>query len=160
MYMVEAMNVKKWIVVSGFSWLAIGAYLLVKGLKWMKLSRDEPASFATWIGEAVGSVEQGIMLLICVALLIGFVKGRFVLSRTVDRIVAHLSMQKPPIRFAQAYDKKYYFILAVMMGLGMGMRFLPIPLDIRGFVDVTIGSALMNGSMLYFRKALKDKLAN
>jgi hypothetical protein len=33
-------------------------------------------------------------------------------------------------------------------------RVLSIPFDIRGGVDVAIGSALINGAMLYFRHML------
>jgi hypothetical protein len=40
-----------------------------------------------------------------------------------------------------------------MMMLGMIFRYLPIPIDVRGFIDLAIGSALMNGAMLYFRAA-------
>ena len=38
-----------------------------------------------------------------------------------------------------------------MVFLGISMRFLPLAQDIRGFVDLTIGAALMNGALLYFR---------
>jgi hypothetical protein len=38
-----------------------------------------------------------------------------------------------------------------MVLLGLVIRFLPIPIDARGLVDVAIGSALINGAMLYFR---------
>jgi hypothetical protein len=40
-----------------------------------------------------------------------------------------------------------------MMALGLVFRFLPIPIDLRGLIDVAIGSALINGAMLYFRAA-------
>jgi hypothetical protein len=131
------MNGKQWSLVSGVSWFAMGAYLLMKGLKLLKISELESPALILWI---------------CVSLLAGFIKGRTVLAKSVKRVVAHLSNQKSPIHFFQAYDKKYYFILATMMGLGMLMRFLPIPVVVKGIIDVTIGSALINGAMLYFRE--------
>jgi hypothetical protein len=54
----------------------------------------------------------------------------------------------------QAYDQKYWILLCLMMMLGMMFRFLPIAVDIRGGIDVAIGSALINGAMLYFRQIL------
>jgi hypothetical protein len=40
-----------------------------------------------------------------------------------------------------------------MILLGLSMRFMPILIDVRGVIDVAIGFALLNGSMLYFRLA-------
>lgn len=153
------MSVRKWIVVSGLSWLVIGAYLMVKGLKWITVAMQETPALLKWLVGLAGSVQQGALILISAALLVGFIKGRMVLSKSVSRIVSHLRSQKGKIQMSNAYDRKYYMILAAMMGIGMLFRFLPIPNDIRGFVDVTIGSALMNGAMLYFRQALFNSAA-
>ena len=150
------MSVKKWIVVSGMTWLVIGSYLMVKGLKWITLSMTlaETPRMMGWFSGIAGSLQQGALLLICLALLIGFIKGRTVLAKSVNRVVARLQAEKAPIRFSNAYDRKYFIIIGSMMGLGMVLRFLPIPFDIRGAVDVTVGSALINGAMLYFRAAV------
>ena len=150
------MSVRKWIVISGLSWLGIGAYLMVKGLKWITLAMTalETPRLIGWLSGIAGTVQQGTLVLICVSLLVGFIKGRMVLAKTVRRIVARLRAQEAPIRFSQAYDRKYYMILGLMMGLGLLFRFLPIAFDVRGAIDVTIGSALINGAMLYFREAV------
>lgn len=154
------MKAKHWIVVSGFSWLLIGVYLMFKGLNWMTLAmmQQETPAVLLWLKELAGSLQQGALVLICLSLLVGFIKGRMVLSKTVNRIADRLLLQQEPIPFAKAYDRKYYVILATMMGLGLLFRFLPIAFDIRGAIDVTIGSALMNGSMLYFRQLVKSRL--
>lgn len=154
------MKAKHWIVVSGFSWLLIGVYLMFKGLNWMTLAmmQQETPAVLLWLKELAGSLQQGVLVLICLSLLVGFIKGRMVLSKTVNRIADRLLLQQEPIPFAKAYDRKYYVILATMMGLGLLFRFLPIAFDIRGAIDVTIGSALMNGSMLYFRQLVKSRL--
>ena len=85
------------------------------------------------------------------ALLVGFAKGRFVFAKTVWRVVSRIQALSLPIRFSQVYTKSYWILIGAMMMLGLTFRFLPIPLDARGFVDVAIGSALINGAMLYFR---------
>jgi hypothetical protein len=97
----------------------------------------------------VGARQQAGLLLISAGLFLGFLKGRVVLAKTVKRISERIPEGESNI--SQVYDKKYYVILAIMVGIGITFRFLPIPLDFRGAVDVTIGSALMNGAMLYFR---------
>ena len=150
------MSVRKWITVSGLSWLVIGLYLMVKGLKWITLSMtlSEIPRLLEWLTHLVGSLQQGALVLICISLLMGFIKGRMILSKTVNRVVVRLRAEKAPIYFSNVYDRKYYIILGSMIGLGLLFRFLPIAFDVRGAIDVTIGSALMNGAMLYFREAV------
>jgi hypothetical protein len=155
------MNARKWIVVSGVSWLVVGSYLMVKGLNWVALAMVSPpgrsperSPLIQWLSTFTGSVQQGALILICAALFVGFIKGRLVLSKTVHRVTTRLRSEKSPIHFSRAYDRKYYVILGSMMGLGLLFRFLPIAFEIRGAIDVTIGSALINGAMLYFRQAV------
>jgi hypothetical protein len=78
-------------------------------------------------------------------------KGRFVLSKTVRRVVHRISSLSEPIRFLDVYSAKYFVLIASMILLGMTLRWLSVPSDIRGMIDVAVGSALMNGAMLYFR---------
>ena len=150
------MSAKKWIVISGVSWMVIGVYLMVKGLNWITqaMMLQETPRVLKWFVGLGGSLQQGGLLLICLALLIGFIKGRMVLSKTVARVVSRLRASKGPIPFANAYDRKYYVVVGFMMLLGLLLRFLPIAFDVRGAIDVVIGSALMNGAMLYFREAV------
>ena len=126
------MTHRVWIAISGFIWFFIGSMLLYKGLRLLE-------------GSAIASQ------LIALGLLIGFFKGRFVLSKTVKRVVARIKELPLPIRLKDAYAKSYWILIGSMMALGMVFRFLPISTDIRGTIDITIGSALMNGAMLYFR---------
>jgi hypothetical protein len=56
-----------------------------------------------------------------------------------------------PIRFVDAYPKSYWLLLASMMALGFLLRLVPV--EVRGFIDVVVGSALLNGALLYFRAA-------
>jgi len=45
-----------------------------------------------------------------------------------------------------------------MLSLGLIVKWAPVPYDVRGLVDVAIGSALTNGSAFYFRHlAMKKK---
>lgn len=145
------MNAKKWILVSGFLWLAAGFSLLKKGLQFVEAGLQNPESLSSHLVSLFGSSEQGGMILIAIGLIVGFLKGRFVLSRSAHRICSRIIHLEPPIRLTRAYPLPYWILIAGMMGLGFGMRFLPIPIDARGCIDIAIGSALVNGSLFYFR---------
>lgn len=155
------LTTRQWITASGITWFAIGSLLMVKGLKFITqaMVATESAPLIERLARVAGSVHQGALLIICISLFIGFIKGRMILSKTVQRIVSRLRSLPNPIPISHAYDRKYVILLSSMIALGMLFRFLPIGLDIRGAIDVTIGSALINGSMLYFREALLKNLA-
>lgn len=137
------MKYRGWIAFSGLVWLVIGTMLLYKGLNFIGdgtvKANPELQKFAT--------------LLIGFGLLIGFLKGRFVLSKTVRRVVTRIISLPLPIRAKDVYPRSYYLLILGMMALGWGFRFLPIAVEWRGMIDVAIGSALINGGMLYLRAA-------
>ena len=92
------------------------------------------------------------MLTLLLALSLGYFKGRVMLAPSVTKQVARIRSLPTPASLKYLYGKNYLILIAVMVLLGILLRILPIALDTRGFVDVVIGSALINGSMLYFRK--------
>ncbi len=122
--------------------------LLKKGLDLVIIATQDPTSSSVLLGR-----EQIALGLIAVALLLGFLKGRFVLRKTVERIVKHICSFPTPVAFKNIYPKSYYLLLGSMVLLGLALKWVPIYPEIRGFIDVAIGSALINGSMLYFRQA-------
>jgi len=126
------MSHRSWISVSGFIWAIAGILLLYKGAK--ILSNEESGSL--WLAAAV---------------FLGFLKGRFILSKTVQRISNRIFSLPLPIRWVDAYPKSYWLLISCMMLLGLLMRLVPSLWH--GFIDVAIGSALLYGAMLYFRKA-------
>jgi hypothetical protein len=130
------MDQKKWIVFSGFVWMLVGVMLLRKGFT---------LTDNIWI--TVG------------ASFVGWAKGRFVLGKTVKRVVARISMLSKPIRIRDVYTKGYWMILGSMMLLGMVMRVVPLPIMFRAFVDIAVGVALVQGALLYFRAASELKAA-
>jgi len=148
------MNHKNWIIASGFLWFAIGASLLYKGLGFIAAATFLPDSFCMRWQQVFGSPQQGGIVLIGVGMGVGLMKGLFVLSKTVQRVTGRIRGLTLPIRVSQVYAKSYWLVIGAMVGLGMSLRFLSIPLDVRGVIDVAIGSALLVGSLLYFREAM------
>jgi len=152
--MVSVMTHRAWIAVSGFLWLAVGGGLLYKGLHLISDGTISPDSLCFRMQGLFGTPpQQSGTALIAAALLIGFVKGRFILSKTVKRVSERIVSLPLPIRFSSVYAPTYFFLIGGMIALGILLRFLPIPIDLRGFVDTAVGSALINGAMLYFRAA-------
>ncbi len=131
----------------------MGMVLLYKGLQFIHEGILQPHSLSAKWSSTFGGKEKAATIWIAIGLLIGFFKGRFVLIKTVQRMVARIASLPLPIRYKDVYPLSYYFLIGGMMGLGLLFRFLPIPIDLRGMIDLAIGSALVNGSMLYFRAA-------
>ncbi|HSX10857.1 MAG TPA: hypothetical protein VLF94_03985 [Chlamydiales bacterium] len=145
------MTHRAWIAVSGFLWFFIGTFLLYKGLHLITEASFQPDSLCARGKEVFGSAQRAATVFIAVGLVVGFLKGRFVLVKTVRRVVNRIAGLPLPIRLRDAYSKSYWILIGSMVAIGMSFKFLPIPVDLRGAIDVAIGSALINGSMLYFR---------
>ena len=148
---------RTWIVISGLIWCAVGVLLLVKGLFYIVNSAASPAIESSVLNAIItltGTAEQAALFLISFGLLLGFIKGRYVLVKTVRKIVNRILSMNVQIHWRDVYPKSYFIILFTMMLMGMMFRWLPISLVIKGFIDVTIGSALINGAFLYFREAI------
>ncbi len=145
------MKHRGWIVLSGFVWLTGGISLLYKGLRFISYGVIREDSLASRFADVFGSASQAGTVILAMGLLLGFLKGRFVFSKTVSRVVQRILSLSLPIRFIDVYPRSYWILIGGMIGLGFLIKFLPIPVDLRGLIDVAIGSALVNGSMLYFR---------
>jgi len=135
----------KAIIVSGILWFSIGLMLLAKGLNFIILS-----------GQTAGREEVSLWI-VALSLGIGFVKSKFILSKTVKRVIVTILARPNPFSIFELYSRSYYLIILSMVFLGVGMRWAPLPLEVRGAVDVAVGSALINGAVLYFRGALANK---
>jgi hypothetical protein len=147
------MKHRTWVVVSGLVWFIAGGFLLSKGLRLISDATLQIDSLSYRMKDTFGSAQQAATVLISIGLVIGFFKGRFVLAKTVRRVVSRIVSLPLPIKLKDAYAPSYWILIAGMMALGMLFRFLPIAMDLRGLIDVAIGSALINGALLYFRAA-------
>jgi hypothetical protein len=144
------------IFLSGFVWLAVGCFLLPLGLNFivetlLKENSAQPHPILSFLASYVGGLEPAALIWIAITLLIGFLKGRSVFAKSVNRSVNRILTLPNPAPLSKIYTLSYYILLGSMVLLGVLVRFAP--LDIRGGVDVAVGSALINGAVLYFRQA-------
>lgn len=143
------MKQRDWILCTGSVWLAMGMLLISKGIRFLSDAQlDHDSLSFRW---NLSSDSTGQAWIISLAMIVGYVKARLVFVKTVQRVVTRIRSLSMPIRFSQVYTKSYWFLIGGMMMLGMVFRFLPLPVDVRGFIDLTIGSALINGAILYFQ---------
>lgn len=150
------------IILSGLLWLAVGTFLLTLGLNLLvEAARYENAlglysyPLIDNIAPYVAGWYNAAVLLIALSLAIGYFKARFVLSKSVTRITRRITTLPNPASLFTIYNAPYYLLIGLMICLGIAIKFFGLTSDIRGVVDVTIGSALINGSVLYFRTAKK-----
>jgi len=74
--------------------------------------------------------------------------------KTVKKVIARIVSFGASIKLTELFSVRYLLLIALMVALGVSLRFLGLPTDVHGLIDVAIGSALINGSMIYFRLAV------
>ncbi|MDX8431546.1 MAG: hypothetical protein SNF33_07095 [Candidatus Algichlamydia australiensis] len=140
------------------TWFLTGTLLLWKGLRFLsvevKFLGAKQLPLLRFAARYSRDLEQAILLLIATALIVGFIKGRIALRGVVNRTIARMNDK---VQLQSVFAPRELILIGFMIALGVSMRFLPIPIDVRGFVDVAIGSGLMNGAMLFLRKLIYDK---
>lgn len=142
------------VALSGLVWLIVGCVLLPLGLNFiiasiLRENAMQSHPILNFLTPYFG-VDQSVLILVAFCLLLGYFKGRYIFAKTVQRSVQHILKLPNPASILKMYTRKYYILLGSMVLLGMIVKMAP--LDVRGAVDVTIGAALINGAMLYFRQ--------
>jgi hypothetical protein len=134
----------------GVVWMAVGLGLAYRGMTLLKTAIDAPeqAPFLRLL-MGLGGFEAGVLLLVALSLIVGLVKGRFVLRKAAARLVGQA--QLGPQQFRKALLTRSLPLVLLMMGLGMALRFLGTPPDIRGVIDLAVGSALAQGGVAFVR---------
>jgi len=147
------------IALSGVSWLGIGVFLLFKGFLLLldPFSCKEGALFLPLFGSVASCYEQGSLILICISLFFGFIKGRWILAKRAKQVIKGILQHPSPLPLSKVYNKSYLFLIGAMMLLGFSLQWLSFPYDCRGAIDIAIGSALINGSAFYFRHLIEAK---
>lgn len=146
------------IIIAGLVWFAVGTFLMTLGLRFLVESaslQHAPLPLLSLFAKWFGSFDYAAILVIAMALCIGFFKGRFVLSKSAARLITRIKSFSEPAPLAKIYNLPYLILLFCMAAIGFAIKYFEVPYDIRGMVDVAVGAALINGSMLYFRQTEK-----
>lgn len=130
-------KLKTWAFIFGAMWACVGIMLLTVGLNLLHTAG------VSRIGEEVA------VLVIAVSLAVGYCKGKWVLQKGAKRTLGALEAYGDPIPFSKAFGVRYFVLIFVMMTLGFLLRF--VDPAIRGAVDVAVGAALLQGSIVFFK---------
>lgn len=135
--------------------MAIGIFLLSLGIVFVvQTLQTNHFSLIAFLSNYVRDRQNATAIVLTAALFVGYLKGRYVLSKSAHRQILRILTLPNPANLKYIYSKGYYLLILSMILLGISLRFLPIALDVRGAVDIAIGSALINGAMIYFRKCI------
>lgn len=138
--------------ISGVIWMGIGLFLLTLGLNYLvQSSLSDRSYFFNALSWFIGVKELAIVALMVFALFLGSLKAKTVFGKVVVKNVKRIRSFPNPTEFTNIYGFKYFVLIAFMMFLGVVLRYFEVPLDIRGVIDVAVGSALVRGGIFYFR---------
>lgn len=153
---------KSMIIVSGAIWLCIGLMLLSIGtnlfIQGIALVEHTTATLhgyplIRWGAELVGKAQIAAATLFALSTFIGYFKGRYVLAKSAKRAIARIATLPNPSPIYRIYSPGYYVLLALMIALGASIKWLGISSEVRAIVDVAVGTALISGSLDYFKEA-------
>lgn len=136
------LNKNSLISIAGGLWCIIGLFLIFRGFGLYQLA-----------GQEQHSTQIAIILSVITAVLIGLVKGKFVLSKTARKNKARIHGLENPVHIHQIFAKPFYILIPLMMGLGILLRSYNEYLG--GYVVVAaiycgIGMALIISSRTYW----------
>ena len=128
--------------IAGGFWCVVGLFLVARGFGMYQLA-----------GQEQNATQVAIILSGITAAVIGLVKGKFVLSKTARKNKTRIYGLEDPIRIHQIFAKPFYFLIPMMMGLGVLLRSYNEYLG--GYVVVAaiycgIGMALIFSSRAYW----------
>lgn len=99
----------------------------------------------------VGGKVAASIIVAAIALYVGFLKGKFVLRKTAAKGIARIQSLPNPAPLYAVYGWKYLMLLAGMILLGVSFSRFGLNTDIRGAIDLAVGSALISGALCYLR---------
>jgi len=142
------LNKKRLTKIAGGLWCIIGFILVIRGLDLYQIAETDQHS------TKVSITISGI-----VAVLIGLIKGRFVLSKTANRNKTRIYNLNDPVGLKDLFSKPFYFLIPMMMGLGIMLRTFNEYLG--GYIVVAaiycgVGMALIVSSRVYWLADLQN----
>lgn len=116
-------------------WAGVGAFLSIRGMLWFRES------------------ERNIFWMALIALLIGLIKGHFVLAKLARKNIQRiyeLSPHKAKICIFAFQAALSYLLIIGMITLGILLRLSPIPREYLAMIYLAIGVGLLYASMQYW----------
>ncbi len=137
--------------IAGAAWCLVGAGLLARAAGFWSLAKTHDGRSTTLLA-VVGAG----------ALVVGWLKGVFVLQRSARKNLARIERLAEPVQPWQAFAPAYAVLIVVMIGLGLGIRAVAAQGWLGGWVTalgiyVAVATGLLSSSTVYFRGAGQSK---
>jgi hypothetical protein len=135
---------QKLLQLAGFIWIIVGLFLIYRGSDLYKLAVIEQ-----------NTSNETLIISIILGVVLGILKGKFVLSKTALRNRNRINQLIPPLSIHHIFSGPFYGLIAGMMILGFLLREFNAYLG--GYVVVAsvycgIGMALIAASSIYWKK--------
>ncbi len=137
------MNKNQLLNIAGGFWVFIGLFLIYRSAGLYQLAMNEQQS-----------TLQAIGISVIAGMIIGGVKGKFVLVKTARKNKSHIEDLAGPLKIHHAFSKKFYFLIPGMILLGVLLRTFNEYLGgyvVVGAVYCGIGMALIVSSIPYWK---------
>ena len=137
------MGKQRLLQIAGLIWVIVGLFLIYRGSGLYNLAVIEQ-----------NTSKETLIISIILGVVIGILKGKFVLSKTALRNRNRINQLVPPLSIHQIFSGAFYGLIAGMMVLGFLLREFNTYLG--GYVVVAsiycgIGMALIAASSIYWR---------
>ena len=136
------MNKQRLIQVAGLIWIIVGGFLIYRGSGLYNMAVTEQ-----------NTSKETIIISLTLGIVLGIIKGKFVLSKTARRNRDRINQLTPPLKIHNIFSGPFYGFIAGMMALGFLLRTFNTYLG--GYVVVAaiycgIGMALIAASYVYW----------
>ena len=137
------MNKQRLIQVAGLIWIIVGVFLIYRGSGLYNLAVTEQ-----------NTSKETIIISLLLGIVLGIIKGKFVLSKTARRNRDRINQLTPPLKIHNIFSGSFYGFIVGMMALGFLLRTFNAYLG--GYVVVAaiycgIGMALIAASYVYWK---------
>ena len=137
------MGKQRLLQIAGLIWIVVGLFLIYRGSGLYNLAVIEQ-----------NTSKETLIISIILGVVIGIIKGKFVLSKTALRNRNRINQLVPPLRIHQIFSGPFYGLIVGMMLLGFLLREFNSYLG--GYVVVAsiycgIGMALIAASSVYWK---------
>ena len=138
------MDKQRLLQVAGLIWIIVGLFLIYRGSGLYNLAVIEQ-----------NTSKETLIISVILGVVIGILKGKFVLSKTALRNRNRINQLVPPLSIHHVFSGPFYGFIAGMMILGFLLR--EFNAYIGGYVVVAsiycgIGMALIAASSVYWKK--------
>lgn len=98
--------------------------------------------------------------LVIAALVIGFGKGKFVLSKTSAKNIERIKQFTEPQKPIQVYSARSWIMITLMVGISVALTVFNVDNVVRGPINLGIGFALIISSLAYLKALNPAKQAS